>query len=259
MEKKWRILLAALLVAPLCGFGWWLLRPSEPSYKGKSLSVWLEYLASDDGNTPEAREAVRQIGANAIPTLLRMLRANDSPLKTKCIELLDRQHLVKVRITPALEKNYEAGDAFSALGVDAAVALPDLIQIYDEKISTDSQRMTAVSIGGIGPAASVAIPTLLRGLQTTNDPVRGYTVYALGEIHSEPVLVVPELANLLHDSNGDVRCFAAQALGEYGTSAESSVPDLIRMLNDPQALTRYMATNALKQIDPEADAKADVK
>src|SRR5438105_653036 len=75
----------------------------EPCYAGKSLSEWLaqfdsvvNYPVNDDANLTaelinsdpkqvairnkyiESRNALEQIGTNAIPTLLRMLRTHDS-------------------------------------------------------------------------------------------------------------------------------------------------------------------------------------
>jgi hypothetical protein len=261
MGKKRRILLAALLVALLCGFGWWLLRPNEPSYKGKSLSAWLNAYGYDGigSGSRDADKAVRQVGTNAIPPLLQMLRASDSPLIARCIELLDRQNLVSFRITPAPEKNFEAYNAFQALGPLASNAVPGLIEIYGANISQSSQALAAGSLGEIGPPAKPAIPALLKGLKTTNDLVRLYTVAALNGIHSEPESVVPELVRLLRDSDAEVRMLAAAALGNFGTNAESAVPDLIVMLNDGNGPTREMTTNALKQIDPTAAARAGIK
>ena len=49
MGKKRRILIAALLVVLLGGFAWSLLRPSEPSYQGKSLSFGSRKTIADPG------------------------------------------------------------------------------------------------------------------------------------------------------------------------------------------------------------------
>ena len=71
MGKRRRILLAFLLVALIGGLGWLVLRPREPAYQGKRLSVWLEqYWGSystlfADPNSPallDAKNAIRQIG-----------------------------------------------------------------------------------------------------------------------------------------------------------------------------------------------------
>jgi HEAT repeat protein len=254
-----RITFTVLIIAILGVCLWSASTPREPSYNGKPISVWLQDSTPYGVDSPDAIEALRHIGINAIPTLLRMLRANDSPLKTKCIELLDRQDSVRIKIIPARDKNYQAFLGFDSLGADATNAVAELVAIYAEKISADSQSYTACAIGAIGPAAKSAIPTLLMGLKTTNDYVRWNTALALGRIHGEPASVVPELMRLLDNSNLTTRCFDIQALGEFGTNAESAVPDLTVMLNDQDPNIRVSATNALKQIDPEAAAKAGVK
>ena len=65
---------------------WQGLLEREPVYQGKSLSFWLQgYIQGGSyigvWPEPEVDEAVRQIGTNAIPALLHMLRAHDSKLK----------------------------------------------------------------------------------------------------------------------------------------------------------------------------------
>jgi HEAT repeat protein len=252
-----RIAFAVLIIAILAACLWLALSPREPSYKGKSLSVWLEpYRPEYSGDTSDADEAVRHTGTNAIPTLMRLLRARDSVSKTRMIGILGR---LKIHITPARDKNIEADNAFVILGPDAVPAVPELVQLYDENISADSQTLSAGVLGRIGPSAAAAIPSLVRGLANTNDQARWNAVWALGQIHGEPQLVVPELVKLSRHSNPKDRRYLAEALGNFGTNAKSAVPDLVGWLNDPSRPTRIRATNALLQIDPEDAAKAGVK
>jgi hypothetical protein len=97
MGQKRHILLAALLVAVLGGLAWLVLRPGEGElvYQGKPLSFWIERYASDRSKVErqEAEIAVRHIGTNAIPTLLRMLQARDSALKLKLVALAKKHNL----------------------------------------------------------------------------------------------------------------------------------------------------------------------
>jgi hypothetical protein len=116
MRKRVQIALAVLLVV-IAGVGVWQgLREREPVYQGKPLSSWLIAVYSTTG-TPEAQEeqanaAVRQVGTNVLPTLLRMLRAKDSPLKVKLMALADKQHVIKISYTPALRWNAATAGAF---------------------------------------------------------------------------------------------------------------------------------------------------
>jgi hypothetical protein len=72
MRKRFRSLLAVLLVAVVGGLAWQVTRPREPVYQGKPLSYWLVRPARDPNFN-----ALRALGTNAIPTLLQMLRAKD--------------------------------------------------------------------------------------------------------------------------------------------------------------------------------------
>src|SRR5579871_2280896 len=145
--KKRRIWLSALALAISGGLAWWLAAQREPRYQGKPLSEWLSgyHLANPDRFTsePHADEAVRALGAKAIPTLLRLIAANDSPLKLRLIELAQKQLLVRITHVPAYEKNLFAEYGFFALGPKAQAAVPALAQILDRRVSQASGRAVA--------------------------------------------------------------------------------------------------------------------
>ncbi len=259
MAKKHRTLMAVLVIAVVSGLTWQVSRPDELYYNGKPLREWLKDFSFGVSDSREAEDAVRHIGTNAIPTLLSMLRAKDSGLKIRFGKLFARQSWIKIKITSAENKNLAAAYAFGVLAADAKSAVPELIQIYEKNISTESQCATADALGAIGPAATNAISALLRGLKTTNDTVRWDTVWALGKIHGQPELVVPKLVKLLHDPNYRLRWAATERLSDFGTNARAAVPFLIEMLKNQNPYGRKLATNALKAIDPEAAAKAGVR
>ncbi|HXJ61331.1 MAG TPA: hypothetical protein VNU68_32205, partial [Verrucomicrobiae bacterium] len=81
-KNQIRLLLGALLVITSIVIGQHTRGERQPSFQGKSLSFWLDqYLFNRGaGNDPEklalredARRAIRQIGSNGIPYLLKML------------------------------------------------------------------------------------------------------------------------------------------------------------------------------------------
>ena len=280
MGNKRRILLALLPAAFLAWFALELLGPHEPVYQGKPVSLWVAgYMRPpmpgrmhDDRATDDA---VRQIGTNAIPTLLRMLRARDSALKLKLLALARKQPLIKINSTPAAYLNSEAARALQALGPGAWSAVPALIEMYDQTtLSPPPLRMEiAGTLGRIGPLATAAVPSLLRGTSDPDDTVRGNSLFALGRIQAEPELVVPALIKALSDSSPYVRMAAAEALEPFGSNATRAVPALVQLLHDTdenptlrsqgdpvvQYSIRRHAEDALKAIDPEAAAKAGVK
>jgi hypothetical protein len=227
--KKRLILLAVLGIAVVALVAWLSMPSPEPVYQGKPLSYWL---AHPDGRSPvtynEAYEAIRQIGTNAIPILLRRLQVPNPSLKDRVLALAQKQHFIKIPFAPA-HLNFEAFTAFMVLGSGASNAVPGLIAIIQSDPDPYPQTAVPVILGQIGPAAEQAIPALLRDIAHTNECVRHNAVWALAHIHAQPKLVVPALIKCLNDPEADVRATASWALGEFGKDAQSAIPALFAL------------------------------
>ena len=261
MRNHRRAWLAILFLAALATLIWvFLSAQSEPVYQGKPLRKWLALytpselvLAPDD---PVANEALRHIGTNAIPTLLEMLQEKDSPLKTKWMALLQKQHFIQPPL-PAWVQNNQAVWGFQALGATASNAVPTLLRVYRRKISVSSQQQTLEALGAIGPPALPAgTPVLLDGLTNSILDLRANAASAIGQIHGQPEVFVPALINALKDSDYVVRLIAAEALAAYGPDSKPAIPGLVALMNDPNPYVCLAATNALKTIDPVAGMPA---
>ena len=277
MRKRVQIVLAVLLMAVAGVIAWQVLhsQEAEPVYQGKGLRVWLrEYDRNWNAYDEEAVKsrnmaegAVRQIGTNSIPNLLRMLSKKDSPAVAKLVDLWNRRinsFPVWLRYpgwyeNQAAFQNTDAAAGFEILGAEAQQAVPALTRIYEQNISPSSQRATARALIAIGPMAGTTIPSFLRMVTNSSADARFTAVYALSQVHAEARLAVPALTESLKDTDYLVRLFAARGLGDYGTNAQQAVPALVLLLSDPHRHVRPMATNALKKIDPEAAAEAGVK
>jgi hypothetical protein len=248
---------------------WTRLRPSEPSFQGKTLSYWLDQYRFNltSGEEKEARalredaqRAVHQIGTNAIPHLLIMLRERDSAFKAKLFGLVQKQRLIRIHYKPAWVLNGEAALGFEMLSSDAKDAVPALVDIFEEHRSSYSREAVLGALAGIGPAASNAIPFLLRGITDANASVRVRIVNALCHIRPPITTVLPALIDCLADSNKAVRAFAANCLGEYGPEARQAIPRLVQLLEDPEKSVRSSAAQALKKIDAKAaESNAGIK
>jgi len=268
MGKRFRITLC-ILVGVIGGVVLWkAARPStaEPVYQGKTLSAWLEGHAAFNPsyNSPQwmkADDALRRIGTNAIPTLLKMIRAKDPPpAMLKLLQFAQSKRLIRSRYRSAFLRNEEAEYAFQALGTNAAAAVPGLIKIYQERVSPSSQRCAAQALGSIHRAATAAIPVLLKDFTHTNGDLRFYAVSAVMDIGGDPNVVVPALKSRLKDPKVEVRWNAAGALGRFGGKARSAVPELLEALNDPAKSGAYALKDevetALWRIAPEKIAKS---
>jgi hypothetical protein len=159
---KWvYIALGVLLVSLLGVIAWRVfgLRESEPTYQGKPLRFWLRGLTTQDVRAWEnADAALRQAGTNAIPTLLRLLRAKDSPLTVILVDLARRQHIIKLEYTTAEGWNGAGKYGLVVLGTKAESAVPALIEIVNRNISPMSQASAITVLRNIGPQAKEAVP-----------------------------------------------------------------------------------------------------
>jgi hypothetical protein len=109
----------------------------EPTYKGKTLTEWL-YWRDDwlkmplsvglEANQIDCEEAVRAIGTNAFPKLIKMLSGHDGAFKSKIAKVVNGQTLIKFHIRTADERAEMSVWAIYALGTSARPLLPEIIQ-----------------------------------------------------------------------------------------------------------------------------------
>lgn len=249
MPKRLKFAGAVLLLVMIGLIAWQVNRPKEPRYKGKPLSFWL---AGDDCTDDETKEAVDHLGTNCIPALLRMLLAKDSATKQKLAELAGAQNFIQIKMTDAEDKHLYAVRGFSHLGARAQGAVGVLIHLYEEN-SPEQKPQIAEAIGAIGPAASEAIPTLLRAMTSTNDGVGESAASTLVGSGFDPGLVVPGIAKVLSNPNVAIRILAADSISQLGTNAASAVPALIVAARDTNREVRLVVVQALGNIhgDPQ--------
>jgi HEAT repeats len=263
-SKVVMFLLAAAVVAG--GIAFIYLQPpreDDPVWNGKPLSAWLAgYDVGQHQNLVEANTAMLHYGTNAIPLLLRMLAAKDSPLKLKLIAQARKHHFLHAHIPTAVEKNVEAVDAFQQLEpwIRAQVPVKSWIEVYDRRPSIISTGFITSTLGDLGPAAKDAVPSLL-GMATDvqQDFVsRACAFTALGRIHSESEMVVPAMIETAKETNSELRRVMVENVGLLGKDAKPAVGTLVELLNDPDMRVRAAASNSLAEIDEDAAKKAGV-
>src|SRR5262245_14078553 len=102
-----RLLITALLVAGAVGFFLWRhLVAREPTFEGRPLTRWLDHHVPSSAAIPpygspgwnKAHEAIRNIGTNGIPTLLKMIGTRDlPPFLLKLMEAMRRHGFIQIR------------------------------------------------------------------------------------------------------------------------------------------------------------------
>ena len=228
-------------------------------YHGKALRAWMADFHEVPANR-EAAVAVRHIGSNAVPTVLRMFCANDDAINARLLATLAKHRALHLTYVPTSLQHENALGGFEALGGAAESAVPRLIKMHDALPSRHYEVTLALSY--VGPAAKGAIPCLLRDLTNKDNSIRCDSLWALGRIHAEPKLVVPVMIMALRDPDDGIRYTALAGLFEFGTDAAIAVPALREVLGagahheaPPTRLTQYMAEQALRTISGEkADA-----
>jgi len=203
--------------------------------------------------------AVRQVGSNAIPVLARLIRAHDSGLKLRLINLAKKQTFLKINYIPAADLNYIGVHGLILLGEHTGAAIPELIQILNGNISTESKDMIILALRDIGGNATAVVPQLLRMELDEKGDLRRHVIWALAAIHEYPEIVVPRLIQILHDQDFKFRVDAAEAIGAYHARATFAVPDLVAAMQDPSENVRTCALRARYLIDPNTAANVELE
>ena len=260
MKLKYRIVLFIFVGGILAFSALYMLNSREPAHQGRPLTEWLADLDRhvSPSQSRKAEEAIRCIGTNALPQLLRMLQTRDSAWKRKLIELERKQSVIKLHFTTENQRHSRALAGFKTLGADAQPAVPVLIGWLENRggPQLDSRtRMAAIAtLRELGPPAKSAIPALIEALKENDARVQAYAAFALGAIGQEPSMVVPALAARLNDPDPVVRGNSVGALSKFGERAKAAVPALERALYDTNGNVRSLARIALRKIDPEGEA-----
>jgi len=284
-----------LAVCVLVGIGVVVFWPGErePEYNGKKLSEWLIYWgkAQSDQQVWEVENAVRHIGTNSLPYLIKWMSYEPPAWKEKMLhwkivnvmpdfllhrifkEEIQSQWVLNALIILALEYN-QVGDelirmidrnsrweraigALSSLGTNGLVAL--------NKVATNHARAAEVRFEAMREIGFMINRSRYRGqadiyeklalpdlIRSLDEQEIAYgAAQALGVARVAPELVVPALTNAMRFSDSSSRVFVTDALGHFREKARGAVPVIIPLLNDSDDRVRVAATNAVLRIAPE--------
>jgi HEAT repeat protein len=290
MGKKRGLLLALLFVALLGGVVWVLSRPTEPAYQGKPLSAWLNEYNGRPGDTNQAAlVAIREMGTNAIPALLKIIESDDPPFQRMMSELNRKQSLVHFPVREKPYPRWAASAALYAMGANARPAFPALTNLLFHANSLFKSAAPANALAGLGSSGlppllaaltnqnpfirssaatglgwarsdqNIVVPALIARLSDRDWWVHCEAVWALGHLHAEPELAVPALMKDYPGNDPKLRSEILRAIGRFETNASAAVPMLLQALSDSDPTVFNHAASALKQIDPAAAAKAGVR
>jgi hypothetical protein len=259
-------IVALILFLALSSLLVWNHSAPEPAYNGKPLSFWTgtdRFISSARFGrslplelSSESTTAVRAIGTNSFPLLLRWIayphgfreRILDSVVSTRTPALLKRL------LIPFIPKSYRPTSAilaFRALGPDAEISIHGLVKLLDNPINAHS---VVVALCGIG---ITAVPALTNAISETPDGfIRGLIIHALlhgvtPELESaiSPVLV----ETLRHDAQASNRAAAAEILATFTSSTNEPVLSALAIaIRDHDAVVQLNAMNAFQNFGANA-------
>ena len=217
--RRFYILLLAVgvmvvVVALLVG----MFRSQEPVYHGRPLSFWVAGLKDDapsDGR-PEAEQAVRHIGTNALPFLLKWISYKPLPWIEKLEARL--KDLFPITITGQNEVRADAAvDALIVLRPQADGVVGELTKLLNDPKLQASAVRAAVVLARLG---STGLPPVVAVLTNEQSPWM-------------------------------LRYVVADNVGLLGTNGLPAVAALQEVLRAPDVSLRNVAAKSLQRIDPD--------
>ena len=243
----------------LIGIGLWAVWPAsrEPKYHGKLLSEWLSLYQKRSsgelsiGEIDAAPEALRQIGTNALPFLLKWIQPRQTPtglerLLQRLPDSLQERFPINRLVGREAMRAQEAAAGFGVLGPLARPAIPDL-----ERLATSGASYAQFALYQLG---ADGLSALLDGLAEAGRPNRANLVRLIGQrsVWPNPGRALPVLITCLEDGDPQVAAESARALGRLGVAEGLALPALITTLDHTNRLVRDSAARAIADFGPLA-------
>lgn len=216
-------------------FGVFAFWPSsnEPEYNGKTLTHWLEISASRryDKRWPQAEEAVRHIGTNALPWLIKWAHNERPDWQTKTAQSKVWRFLPRQLYRVVCNSEFQAiwaDEGFRILAPTSprvSAELERLMDVWPERPAIHGM----VALYNLGPGG---LPIFLN---VATNPTRPAPLRCVA---------LKEIGNIFSRSR-------TNATPNLPTNTLPIVPGLLRCLEEPDPTVRAAVTNALRLIAPE--------
>jgi hypothetical protein len=236
----------------------------EPEYDGKKLSDWL---AVQNERPTEVSDAVRAIGTNGVPILIRWVEYQTPPWRYRLARMYFKvsrfmysDSLVNILVNgKAKMRSYNSLFAFRILGTNASPAIPELARFVTDARNRD-RKAAAQALAHIG--GRDALPPLLAALKdkTVPDLDRALIAGAIPYLNYRGVQLtnaVPIMIACLQETNSYVPSLAAYTLGTFLVQPEQCVPALTNAARSNDYRVRRNAIRSLGMFGAEATNAID--
>lgn len=253
MKIRWckAVLILIAIVASVLMFAF---RSSAPKYRDEPLSYWVvELRNTNPGRQQEARKALREIGVQGLPFLLRMARKESSVLKRCYREAWFRLPDLAQRHFPQPESKHAAlsflSHALHQLGRPSGPALMEALEDKNAEV-----RFVAGASFPYGHDSPMGVLWEIKLLQTVEYDLKQSAAGILGTLGSKARPAIPALLEVAqHDGTDYVRETAARSLAMLVHPEMASVaPGLKKCLSDRSPAVRLWAAVTLWRINQDA-------
>jgi hypothetical protein len=184
--KRRRNLLFVLVLSAIVVAGWWLSHSREPRYAGQNLSSYLVELDLGVPGRPDrsadAARAVRAMGTNCFPSLLKMLGTQEPIWQRAAMAFNARQSWLRLPVTPADLTRARAIEGYAVLANQASPSVPALIELLQSSAPPQVRASVATALGRIGFTAREALPALEQAANDSDVTVRNNARFAIVNI-----------------------------------------------------------------------------
>jgi len=179
MKRRSHLVLIVVLGVAITAAAFLALRPRELVYQGRSFRAWLADLdAKSNEQRERAKEALHQIGSNAVPALMNIMRTKDSTLKRIVAKWVNGQSVIPLHITTDVQWKLKAWPGCQIIGSalipklteylnngesakEAAELLyfvemraPESISVLGNALTNRDSRVRLAAVGALRPRAS---------------------------------------------------------------------------------------------------------
>jgi hypothetical protein len=244
----------------------------EPSYKGQPLSHWIEILngglhsskswpdINEIAEGADAQEALEQMGAEAVPFLLKLMPGRGVMVAFRVLGPATRSAIPQLAAMATNElaaaRNLERparglraiGDhPLTVLGWIGPDALPELSRILTNYREPEIRFPTIGAIGIMGAKAAPAVPSLLPCVNDENEMVAREAISVLGRIGGRQQPIFEALTNVLQ-SRPALRSETLEALASFGDQA---LPVILNGLPGTNSGAHYIVGNTFIRESPQ--------